>query len=57
MNKYSVPLKYLVHLDSHLNFKFEGKIKLLVSYILLGISYSTLWRQYTQHTDADKNDI
>ncbi len=28
-NRYSVPLKYLVNLNSHLNFKFEGKIKFI----------------------------
>ncbi len=29
MNRYLVPLKYLVNLNSHLNFKFEGKIKFI----------------------------
>jgi len=28
-NRYWVPLKYLVYSDSHLNFKFEGKIKII----------------------------
>jgi hypothetical protein len=29
MNRYLVPLKYLVNSNSHSNFKFEGKIKFI----------------------------
>ncbi len=29
MDRYLVPLKYLVNLNSHLNFKFKGKIKFI----------------------------
>jgi hypothetical protein len=29
MNRYLFPLKYLVNLNSHSNFKFEGKIKFI----------------------------
>jgi hypothetical protein len=35
-NRYSVPLEYLVNLNSHLNFEFEGKIKFIaITYIRL----------------------
>jgi hypothetical protein len=29
MNRYLVPLKYLVNSNSHLNFEFEGKVKFI----------------------------
>jgi hypothetical protein len=35
VNSYSVPLKYLVNSNSHLNFEFEGKIKFIAFMYLL----------------------
>ncbi len=44
MNRYLLPLKYLVYSDSHLNFEFEGKIK----FIAVTLSLALIQKQ-TQH--------
>ncbi len=49
-NRYSVPLKYLVNLNSHLNFKFEGKIK-VIAVTYTGLSETKLADTFmSQHT-------
>jgi hypothetical protein len=62
VNRYSIPLKYLVNLNPHLNFEFKGKTKIIaVTYLLhlalalvlsltSVISYAHKRRHSTDHT-------